>query len=170
MRVRQAHDITRFPTRIAPVLEFGVPENPAPRYAADPILNADGSYATSVNWDYLLRDIKNASKLMQERRRWNMQGMKKVVRWCVWGRSQIIANRTEFVGDVDGGYVIEKGQDGLFVAKVRLGYRRKVDCHWGNVTGPWDPETRTDHDKAVTAWWEDCTGGGVKSPEQSGSR
>lgn len=166
MRVRQAHDIAEFPTRIAPVLDFNVPENPVPLYAADAILNSDGSYATLVNWDYLLRDLKDASKLMQERRRWNMQGMKKVVRWCAWGRSQMIKNRTEFVEDIDGGYVIEKGFDSLFMSQVRLGYRRKEDCHWGNVTGPWDPETRTDHDKAVFAWWEDCTGDGGGAQSQ----
>lgn len=150
MLVRQAHDVSEFPTRIMPVPEYDVPEEPVPPYGADAILNSDGSYATWVNWDYLLRDIKDASKLMMARRRWKMQGTKKVAAWCVWGRNQTIENRTEFVEDIRKGYVIEKsfgGQDG---SQTRLGYRRQEECGWGSVTVPWDPETRTDHDRAVT--------------------
>ncbi|KEF61426.1 uncharacterized protein A1O9_02992 [Exophiala aquamarina CBS 119918] len=158
MRVRTAHDIAEYPIRIAPVLDFDLPEEPKPVYGAEAILNADGSYAILVNWDYLLRDIKDTSRLMQDRRRWNMQGMRKVARWCAWGRSQLIENRTAFVEDIDRGYVIEKGLDGLFLSQVRLGYRREEDCYWGNVTGPWDPESRTEHDKSVTAGREDCAG------------
>jgi hypothetical protein len=164
MLVRQAHDVSEFPTRIMPDLDFDVPEEPVPPYAADAILNSDGSYATWVGWDHLLHNIKAASKLMQARRRWNMQGMKKVAAWCVWGRNQTIMNRTEFVEDTRGGYVIEKRFDGRDGSQTRLGYRRQEECGWGNVTGPWDPETRTDHDRAVTAWWEDCAGDGVRIP------
>lgn len=167
MFVRQAHDICEFPTYKTPTSVPYTPKSLAPSYGAKAILTPDGSYSSLVNWDYLLDDVKNASKLMQMRRRWNMNGQKKVARWCRWGRNQLIKNRTEFVEDIAAGYVIERRLDGRHLLPISLGYRRDQECNWdGNVKGPWDPETRTEHDKAVSAWWDEKAGYGVGSPSQ----
>ncbi|KAK5065233.1 hypothetical protein LTR84_001071 [Exophiala bonariae] len=156
MLIRAAHDITEFPTHRA--FTSGPHDDSkslVPVYGTQALLNSDGSYVTLVAWDHLLKDVKNASKLMQIRRRWNMAGQKKVARWCRWGRDQLINNRTEFVEDLIAGYVIERRLDGHDLPPIGLGYRRRQECEWdGNVKGPWDPETRTEFDKAVTAWWD----------------
>lgn len=167
MRVRQAHDVCEFPTRKVPVSHLGESRSTVSIYGAGALLNPDGSYATLVDWDHFLDDAKNASNVMQMRRRWNMQGSKKVARWCLWGRSQMVKNRTEFAEDIGAGYVIKKILEGHDISPTRLGYRREQECDWGsNVKGPWDPKARTGRDKAVIAWCEDGAGCGVRAPSQ----
>lgn len=167
MRIRQTHDVCEFPTRKVPVSDLGESQSAVSIYGASALLNPDGSYATLVDWDHLLDDVKNASKLMQMRRRWKMQGLKKVARWCLWGRGQMVKNRTGFAEDIVAGYVIKKTLQGHDISPTRLEYRREQECDWGSsVKGPWDLEARTGHDKAVTSWWEDGAGCGVRAPSQ----
>lgn len=127
---REKNEVWHPTCRVPP----GQPEQPPPNgtYSdANALRNADGSLASTTDWDVLLAQMTRRSRQMHQTRAWRARGLKNAVGWCKWGRAQGVRARGDFVGDLENGLEVQRevecgGDDGMTKTwMLKLGYRRE---------------------------------------------